>query len=455
MRQYSLTQGNVKAALLRFTLPFLGATLLQFLYGAADLMIVSQFAATPGDAAGVINGSQIMQMVTGLVMGLATGGTVIVGQYWGANRKEDARKTVGTMFAFFSIFAVVLTLAVVLCTNLITNVMRVPAEAVQPAREYIFICGIGIVFITGYNMVSGVLRGMGDSTRPMIFVAVACVVNVVGDLILVGGLGMGAKGAAIATVAAQALSLLLSVVVLRGKDFPFDFKRSSFCIHGDRLSALIKVGIPVALQNILVGLSFLIITAIVNNLGLVSATAVGTAGRIGDFGLLGPIAFCSAVSAMTAQNIGAGQEHRAKQTLKYGILFSLVFGGIMFVLLEIFPQAAIRIFNPDPAVIESGALYLRSFGFDCLLTCFVFSLNGFFGGCGRTGFAMANSLAATFLVRVPVVLAVSMLPGITMFELGLATPLASAFQIVLQLVYYRMGRWKGGVIQAEALPEVT
>ena len=453
MKELSLTEGTVKTTLLRFTLPFLAATLLQFLYGAADLMIVGQFAVTEGDAAAVITGSQIMQMVTGLTMGLASGGTVIIGQYWGAGRREDAQKTVGTMFGFFTLFAVAMTVVMVLCTNLITDVMRVPAEAVAPARSYIFICSCGTIFITGYNMVSGVLRGMGDSRRPMIFVTIACVTNVVGDLILVGACGMGAAGAAIATVAAQALSLVLSVLVLRGKDFPFDFKLASFRIHKDKLKSLIRIGTPVALQNVLVGFSFLIITAIVNNLGLIPATAVGTAGRIGDFGLLGPISFLSAISAMTAQNIGAGKERRAKDTLKYGILFSLVFGAVMFALLELFPQAAIRIFNTDPSVIESGALYLRSFSFDCLLTCFVFSLNGFFGGCGRTGFTMVNSLVSTFAVRIPITVLMSVLPGATLFHIGLATPLASALQIVIQLVYYKLGRWKGGdVIQEHPVP---
>lgn len=451
MNEMALTEGKVKTTLLRFTLPFLAATLLQFLYGAADLIIVGQFANAAGVSA-VSTGSQIMQMFTGLAMGLASGGTVIVGQYWGARRREDVQETIGTMFCFFTLFALAMTAFILLFVDPIIAVMNVPEEAKAPAWDYIFICGCGTIFITGYNMVSGILRGMGDSKRPMYFVMVACVVNVVGDLILVGGFGMGAAGAAIATVASQALSLLLSVLVLRRKDFPFDFKRASFRIHRDKLISLVKLGTPVAIQNILVSLSFLIITAIVNNIGLVESAAVGTAGRIGDFGLLGPIAFLSAISAMVAQNIGAGREDRAKATLKYGILFSLVFGVVMFVLLQLFPQGAMSIFNNDQRVIEAGALYLRSFCFDSLLTCFVFSLNGFFGGCGRTGFALANSVLATFLVRVPVVLIVSLIPDTTIFHIGMATPLASAFQVVVQLIYYRLGRWKGAVLVQEGAP---
>lgn len=454
MKELSLREGDVKTTLLRFTLPFLAATLLQFLYGAADLVIVGKFADSAGVVA-VSTGSQIMQMFTGFAMGLASGGTVIIGQYFGADRSGDVKETIGTMFTFFTAFAVVMTAGITLFVGPITSIMQVPAEAVRPAEEYIFICGCGTIFITGYNMVSGILRGMGDSRRPMIFVAIACAVNVAGDLLLVAVFRMGAAGAAIATVAAQGLSLLLSVVVLQRETFPFDFKRKSFRIRKEKLRSLLRIGTPVAVQNTLVGFSFLIITAIVNHIGLVEAAAVGTAGRIGDFGLLGPIAFCSAVSAMTAQNIGAGREDRAKETLKYGILFSMAFGLVMLLLLQFFPRGAMAIINKDEAVIEAGALYLRSFSFDCLFTSFVFSLNGFFSGCGRTGFTMANSLAATFAVRMPAVLLISMIPGSTLFHIGLATPMASLLQIGVQLIYYRMGRWRGGGVTGERLREVS
>lgn len=448
MNQSALIQGDVKRSLFRFTLPFLAATLLQFLYGAVDIVIVGRFADTAGVSA-VATGSQIMSTATGLLMGLASGGTVIIGQYWGAGRREEVSKTIGTMFSFFALLSVVMTAAVTLGAGALTGLMQVPAEAVIPARSYLFICGCGVVFITGYNMVSGIFRGLGNSTAPMVFVLVSCVANIIGDLILVGPLGMGAAGAALATVAAQALSLLLSLLVLRQKDFPFDFHRESFRISGEKLGTLIRIGVPAAVQSILVNLSFLIMTGTVNSLGLVASAAVGTAGRIVDFCMMGPIAFYNSISAMTAQNIGAGKQDRARQVLRYGILYSLVFGGILFILIQLFPREAIAIVNKAPEVMDAGALYLRSFSLDCLLVCFVFSLNGFFGGCGRTGFAMANALIATFLVRVPVTLFAAGLSGPTLFYIGLAAPLASLLQIVLQLAYLNMGRWRGGSVVRE------
>lgn len=448
----SLVEGDVKKSLLRFTLPFLAATLLQFFYGAVDLIIVGMFDPTGAGVSAVTTGSQLMQTATSLLMGLASGGTVLIGQYWGAQRREDVSKTIGTMFTFFSILAVVMTAVITLGAGAFVSLMRVPAEAVASARQYVFICGCGVIFITGYNMVSGILRGLGDSKHPMLFVFIACIANIIGDLILVGPLNMGAAGAAIATVAAQALSLLLSVFVLRQKDFPFDFHLRSFRIAGDKLWGLLRLGIPIAIQNILVNISFLIITGVVNGMGLIASAAMGTAGRIIDFCMMGPIAFYSSISAMTAQNIGAGHQERARQTLKYGILFSLIFGVVMFSLIQLSPQGAISIVNKNPEIMAAGALCLRGFSFDCLLVCFVFALNGFFGGCGRTGFTMANSLIATFIVRIPFTLFVASLPDPSLFLIGLASPLASILQILIQLTYYKLGRWRAGSVIKEALP---
>lgn len=406
MSQLSLTEGNVRRALSRFAIPFLGASLLQFLYGAVDLIVVGQFADQAGIAA-VSTGSQVMQAVTNFIIGLSTGGTVLVGQYLGARRGEDVNRAIGTLFSLFALIAVVLAAAFALSTNAIVALMQVPAAAAAPARQYLFICACGLVFITGYNMVSGVLRGLGDSKRPMYFVLVACIINIVGDLLLVGVFGLGAAGAALATVAAQGVSLALALAVLRRRDFPFDFKRRSFRIQGDKAARILRLGLPVAVQNVLVTLSFLI---------------------------------------MTAQNMGAGRPDRARQGLKYGILFCLAADIAMFVLVQLVPGLAMRLFTPDAEVIYHGVLYLRTYSIDCILVTFVFTLNGFYSGCGRTGFTLFNSLASTFLVRVPAVFFISLLPGVTLLHIGVAAPAASAIQVLLQLLYFRTGRWNHSVL---------
>ena len=441
MEDLSLVSGNIKRTLLKFALPFLGASFLQFLYGAADLMIVGRFADAAGISA-VSTGSQVMQAVTSLVTGLATGGTVLIGQYVGARRREDVRASIGTMFSLFTLIAIVLTLISALCTNAVVALMRVPAEAVIPARQYLFLCSCGILFITGYNMVSAILRGLGDSRRPMYFILIATVVNIAGDLLLVGVFGMGAAGAAIATISAQALSLILSLLVLRRRDFPFDFKRASFRLHRGRCAKLVSLGAPVAVQNVLVTISFLIITAIVNDIGLNESAAVGVVERIITFAMLAPSAFMAALAAMTAQNMGAGRPDRAGLSLKYGILFCLLCEGAMFILLQLSPVLWMGLFSPEPAVIAHGALYLRTYSFDCITVSFVFCLNGFYSGCGRTGFTMVNNLVSTFAVRVPVVFFVSRIAGATLLHIGIGAPAASAVQIVIQLIYYRSGRWR-------------
>ncbi len=441
MEELSLVSGNIKRTLLKFALPFLGASFLQFLYGAADLMIVGRFADAAGISA-VSTGSQVMQAITSLVTGLATGGTVLIGQYVGARRREDVRASIGTMFSLFTLIAIVLTLISALCTNAVVALMRVPAEAVIPARQYLFLCSCGILFITGYNMVSAILRGLGDSRRPMYFILIATVVNIAGDLLLVGVFGMGAAGAAIATISAQALSLILSLLVLRRRDFPFDFKRASFRLHRGRCAKLVSLGAPVAVQNVLVTISFLIITAIVNAIGLNESAAVGVVERIITFAMLAPSAFMAALAAMTAQNRGAGRPDRAGLSLKYGILFCLLCEGAMFILLQLSPVLWMGLFSPEPAVIAHGALYLRTYSFDCITVSFVFCLNGFYSGCGRTGFTMVNNLVSTFAVRVPVVFFVSRIAGATLLHIGIGAPAASAVQIVIQLIYYRSGRWR-------------
>ena len=446
MSQTSLTQGDVKGALIRFALPFLGASLLQFLYGAVDLIVVGQFDDQAGITA-VSTGSQVMQAVTNFIIGLSTGGTVLVGQYLGAGRRGDVSRSIGTLFTLFAAIAVALALVFALSTNAIVALMQVPAEAVAPARQYLFICACGLVFITGYNMVSAVLRGLGDSRRPMYFVLVACVINIVGDLLLVGVFGLGAAGAAIATVAAQGVSLFLALAVLRHRDFPFDFKLPSFRPQGEKAAKLLRLGLPVAVQNVLVTLSFLIITAIVNHMDvLAQSAAVGVVERVTGFIMLFPSAFMSAISAMTAQNMGAGRPDRARQALKVGILLCLVADLVMFALIQAFPGQALRLFTPDAEVIRHGVLYLRTYSIDCILVTFVFTLNGFYAGCGRTGFTLFNDLTATFLVRVPVVFFMSRIAGVTLLQIGVAAPAASAVQVLLQLLYLRTGRWNRSVL---------
>lgn len=443
-RELSLTQGNVFRSLTSFALPFLAANFLQALYGAADLFVVGLFADSASVSA-VATGSQIMQTITSIIAGLTTGGTVMIGQYVGAKRNEDAAKTVGTIICLFLMIAVGLTALMLAFVRPITTVMQAPLEAYDFTVLYVTICATGIVCITGYNAVSGILRGLGDSRLPLLFIAVACVVNIIGDLVLTGMLGLGVAGVAIATIGAQAISLLFAIIMLCHKGLMFPFHRSDIRLDGQKARKILALGAPIALQDTMVNVSFLMITAIINSLGLIASAAVGIVERLIGFAFLPPSAYSAAVSVFTAQNVGARQLDRAKKGLWYGIGTSFSIGLVVFIVVQFFSKQLVGIFTTDLLVIEAGSQYLRSYSIDCLLVCFVFCLTGFLNGCSRTLFVMVQSLAQTFIVRIPVTYALSRLAQVSMFDMGLAAPAASVFGIILCLIYLRTGRWRTSI----------
>ena len=398
----------------------------------------------------VSTGGQLTYALTSMLIGLATGATVLIGQYVGAQRKEDISRAIGTMFPLFGLFSVLISIFLAALTKPLIALMQVPDAAVKESEQYLFICAIGMIFVGGYNMVSGIMRGLGDSKTPMILVAITCVINIIGDIVLVGPLQMGAAGAAIATVGAQALSFLFSLVILcRRKNFPFEFKRSNFRLHREQSGLLLKLGAPIAFQDFSIGISFLFITAFINRIGLDEAACVGVVGRVSCIAMLVPTAFMAAIAAMTAQNMGADQPKRARNAMLYGMTLSFVISAVLVVLSELFPGPILSVFTEEAAVIEQGILYLRSNILDAALVAFVFCMNGFFSGCGHTTFSMTNNLISTYGVRVLGTLLVSLIPGTTMFHIGLAAPAASAAQIVMEVIYLASGRWKRNTVLTE------
>lgn len=441
MKENTLVTGKVFPTLIKFAIPFLLANLLQALYGGVDLLIVGQFGDSRGVSA-VATGSQIMMSITNLMVGLTTGGTVLIGQYIGAKKEKDAADTVGTMISLFTFLAIILSLSMAISSKGIVTLMNAPKEAFTYTVEYLFICSCGCIFIVGYNMTSGILRGLGDSKTPLIFVAIACVTNIILDIVLIAIFQLGAKGAALATVAAQALSLFLAIGIIKKRGFPFPFYQKNLKIQYPKAKKILLLGLPLALNNGLTDVSFLIITVIINSMGVVASAALGVTERLIGFAMLPAGAFGAAIAAMAAQNIGAGKESRAKQCLWSGILCSFLFGFVICIACQITPEFFTRIFTNEQPVIESAALYLKSFSMDCLLVAFVFCFNGFYSGCGKSLFTMIHGVAATFIVRVPITYAVSKMTGITMYEMGFAAPLASIFSIFCCVIYLKMNLWK-------------
>lgn len=441
MKQMKLTEGKVFPVLIQFALPFLAANLLQSLYGAVDLLIVGRFDSAQGVSA-VATGSQIMMFVTNIMIGLATGGTVLIGQYIGADKEGEAADTIGAMLSLFAAIAVVLTFAMALLSPRLAKWMNAPQSAYEFTVDYVFVCSCGILFIIGYNMVSGVLRGLGDSNTPLLFVAAACCVNIALDLLFVAGLHMGAGGAALATVMAQALSLVMAAVLLIRRGLPFPFCKRNIRLNAPKAGKILLIGLPLALSNGLVDISFLIITVIVNSMGVVASAALGVTEKLIGFAMLIPGAFGAAISAMAAQNVGAGLYARAKSCLKYGVMCSLAFGIVLCGICQVIPEFFTALFTKDKEVMDAAALYLKSFSIDCVMVSFVFCFNGYFTGCGKSLFTMLHGVTATFLIRIPVTFFVSRLPAVTMYEMGFAAPLASIFSIICCVLYFRGQRDK-------------
>lgn len=399
------TEGRILSSLLRFAVPVLFSLFLQALYGGVDLLVVGQFAST-SDVSGVATGSMLLQTVTMIITGLSMGITILVGEKTGMKKLQEAGQAVGTGICLFAVFALVLTAVMTGAAGLLARLMHAPQEAYSHTLSYIRICGAGSVFIVSYNVLGAVFRGIGDSKTPLMTVAIACVINIAGDLLLVAVFHMGAAGAALATVAAQAASVVISLFVIRKKGLPFPFSRSFIRFRKHLILKELKLGTPVALQELLVGFSFLVIQTVVNSFGVTDSAAIGVGEKVCVFIMLVPSACMQSMSAFTAQNMGAGKPERAKRALGCGISVSFAAGLIM------------------------------AYAIDCMLTPFLFCFTGYYNGCERTLFVMIQGLIGAFLVRIPLVLLTSRTAGVTLFQIGLATPASTVVQICLCLAMF-------------------
>ena len=430
MKENDFTRGKIVGPLLKFMLPVLLAMLLQSMYGAVDLLIVGQFAQS-ADVSAVSTGAQMMMTVTGLITSFAMGATILLGQRIGEGRGKEGGAVVGSSICLFGAVALVFTGLIPLLAGPLSRVMNAPPEAYGATVSYIRLCGFGSVFIVAYNLLGSVFRGIGDSRTPLLTVFIACVCNILGDLLLVAVCGMGTAGAAIATVAAQGVSVAVSLLILRKKELPFRFTRADLRFRGDIIGRVTALGLPIALQDLLVGISFLVLLAIVNDLGLIPSAGIGVAERVCGFIMLIPAAFMQAMSAFVAQNVGAGKYDRAKRALGCAIGVSMLPAVAMFVLTFWRGDLLAGVFSKDPAVIAAAADYLKAYAIDCLLTCFLFCFIGFFNGVGSTGFVMAQGVVGAFLVRVPVAFLMSRETPVSMFHVGLATPCSTVLQVLL------------------------
>lgn len=446
----NLSQGNVAKQLILFALPFLLSNIIQSLYGVVDMIIVGKFSGA-ASMSGVNIGSQVTMIVTNMVMGLCVGGTVLIGQYLGAGNKKALKETIGTLFTTLIFLSVVLTILMTFLREPLLRLIKTPEESFSEASIYFFCTNLGIIFIFGYNALAAVMRGMGDSKNPLIFVTIACVVNIVLDYVLVKFFSMGAMGAAVATVVSQAVSMICCIVYLKKNNFIFDFNIKSFGFDKERLAMLCKIGVPSSIQNVTVGMSFLFLTTLVNSIGFTASAAVGAVGKFNGFAILPAIAMSSSVSAMSAQNIGARELGRAKKTMVVGMLVAAVISCAIFVVVSLIPEVFLKIFvDPNDAssaeVISYGVEYINAFKFDYLIVPFSFCLNGLFIGAGHTRFSLFNGIMSSILIRIPVSYLFGITFGYGLFGVGLGAPLASGVAMIVAIVFFISGKWKNMTI---------
>ncbi len=437
---HDFTRGGIAGPLIRFAIPVLAALFLQAMYGAVDLLVVGQFA-DKADVSAVATGAHIMMTLTNLVASLAMGATILLGQQIGEGNAERGGATIGACIALFGSMGLALTLVTVPGAGLLATLMQAPAHDLTAA--YVRICGTGMLVIIAYNLIGSVFRGIGDSVTPLVTVAIACAVNIAGDLLLVAVCHMGAAGAAIATVAAQAVSVAISLMLVRKKQLPFRLERQHIRFDRPLVAQVLRLGLPIALSDLLVSISFLVIQAIVNALGVVPSAGVGVAEKVCAFIMLVPSAFSQSMSAFVAQNAGAGKYDRAVRSLYCGIGLSLAVGAVMSWMSIGHGQLLAGIFSNDREVIVAAADYLKAYGIDCLLTPIFFCAIGFFNGLGRTRFVMAQGIVSAFCVRVPVSYLMSRRVPVSLFWIGMATPFSSMLQIAMCTWYLLALRRQG------------
>lgn len=436
----NLTTGSVFKNILIFSLPYLLSYFLQTLYGMADLFIIGEFEGVASTTA-VSIGSQVMHMLTVMIVGLAMGSTVSIGQAVGAGDREKAASGIGNTVTLFMCLSVVLTVALLIFVRPVVTIMSTPEAAVSGTIEYLTICFIGIPFITAYNIISSIFRGLGDSKSPMCFIAVACVANIALDYLFMGALHLGPSGAALGTTLSQAVSVIIALVVIRRHSGALAVKKSDFQPARPVMAKLLRIGVPIAMQDGLIQIAFIIITVIANRRGLNDAAAVGIVEKIISFLFLVPSSMLSTVSALGAQNIGAGKPERARLTLRYAAFIAVCFGTCMVILMQFAAEPVVSLFTDSTQsdgaeVIRLGGQYMRGYVWDCIFAGVHFSFSGYFCACGRSGLSFLHNISAILLVRVPGVYLTSLFFPDSLFPMGLATSMGSLLSVIICVIAY-------------------
>lgn len=430
----NFTEGSILKKMIKFMIPILGSLILQAMYGAVDLLVVGQFGTTTG-LSGISTGSNLMNMATFVVSGLAMAVTVQISKYIGMKKEERLGKLIGATIALFTSISIVISIILVIFARPLSILMQAPSEALDLTVQYVQICGAGFLLITAYNVISALFRGLGDSKSPLLFVLIACVVNIVGDLLLVAVFHMNVAGAAIATVAAQGVSVVLSILIIKKRASVFHLKKEDIGFN-EEIAGIMKIGTPIALQELLTQSSFLVLCALVNSLGLAASSGYGIASKVQSFVMLIPSSLMQSMSSFVSQNVGAGKEKRAFKSMLTGMGIGAFVGVFVFFGVIFFGDKMASLFTNDASVIEQAFNYLKGFALEAIVTSVLFSFMGYYNGHARTLWVMVQGLAQTFIVRLPMAYFMTMQPNASLLNIGLSAPSATIFGIMINILYY-------------------
>lgn len=445
--QLDFTKGSITRNLFLFSLPFFFTSVIQSLYNVVDVLIVGHFCGAAGVAGTSIGGS-LTFTITGVIINLCNGGAIMTAQYAGMKNQKSIRETVGTMFSVMILLGIATTLLMLCFTDFMLKLLNTPPEAFEQTRSYFIICMSGSIFIFGYNAISSVLRGLGDSKTTMYFGIISCLINVVLDLYLVAVLKWEAAGAALATIISQAIALICCIVYLKKLDFIFDFKLKSFRIVPQKAFQIVKLGFPQAVQSFIVSGGFLMVSSITNSLGVNVASGVAIASKVNGFAQMPAQAIGTAVSSMIGQNVGAGQYDRASRTLKTSIIMGLIAGIVVFAVVQLIPKQLMGLLISDPEVINAGLPYLRITALDYLLVALVFPLNALCNGSGHTAFTMFPSIFSSVVARVPVAYFCTKVLHLGISGVAISTPTGTISAIIICTIFYLSGRWKNNTLHS-------
>lgn len=434
MKENNLTEGSVLKKMILFAVPFLIANVLQSLYGAVDLFVVGRYC-TAESVAAVSTGTQVTQIITSLVTGLTLGSTIIIGQYMGQRDHDRVKKTIGTTLTVFAGVAVLLTVVMLAFERQLLTILQTPEESFELTMQYVAVCLVGNIFICGYNAISAILRGYGDSARPMMFVGAACVINIILDFVFVKYCGLNVAGTALATVISQGVSMFAAVFYLKKHDFLFDFRLAGFRPVWSIVKKLARVGIPISFQEMMVRISFLYLMAVMNQCGVYAASVVGIGSKYDVFAMLTSTSMASALAAITAQNMGAGKPERARRSLWYGLGIAVFVSCLFWLWAQLSPESMIGVFTNDSNVIAAGVPFFKSCSYDYVMTALVFVLNGYLNGRQKTVWTMVSCSAGALCLRIPMVYLFAKNFAEDLGMLGKIAPIVSGIMACYTLVY--------------------